>query len=538
MKKIILLFTILFSLGVHSQTVTVIPQSLQYTNSGSPSVNVGGCGTIDLGASTSTGITFEVKLSKPNSMATGNGTVEVYIKKNAGAPTVTKQTISVPSGSWPNADPSVTAVAASINVLPSEFDPTGGLLFVTYTNSSGAGFSSCSYQVKRNATPEFKLTPSTLTIPCNSTASTTFTVTNVYNSPGSVVYTWNIGSGWSIPGGTYQTSSNTYTLTPVNYPPGNISVTAKLANVDYGAGSSIVSLTPFTSTAEISGINSYCTYPTASTFSINAGAGNTVTWSSSNPSVGVLSSPSNSQVTVTAQTQGLFILNALITNPCGQTVTKTKTVTVGAPMPLIDNYYCPTESAPCSLSNPANNNYLIYSLSAPLGNYVPVNADWQWEKISGNFYFLNDGLYNSATATGQQANIYITGANPTNNPAQFKVRVRNACGWGNWRTYHWNDGTTTTPTTPTTPPTKYFKVTPNPVTTYFDISLLDPNIAPQTPSTKLISIYSQYGQLLQNNTSFFGVGYNGFNMTSYAAGIYYVNITFDSHSESHTIYKM
>lgn len=537
MKRIIRILTLLFSFAVYSQ-VTVTPQSLQYTNSGLPSVNVGGCGTIDLGASTSTSIYFEIKLSKPDALVTGDGNVTVYIKKNAGSNDVSKLVLPVPSGSWPTGgSTSVTSVAATINVVPSDFDPTGGLLFVIYTSSGGAGYTSCSYQVKRNATPEFKLTPSLVSIPCNSTAPVAFSVANVYNSPGSVVYSWIIGSGWNVAAGTYTTASNNYMLTPVSYPPGNITVHAKLAGVDYSAGSAIVSLASFTSTATIGGISAYCTYPTASTYTIDAGVGNTVTWSSSSPSIGSISSPTNSQVTVTSLTQGIFTLTALITNPCGQTVTKTKVVTVGAPMPLITGYYCPTESAPCSLNNPASNGYLIYNLTAPTGSYTPVTADWEWEKISGNFYFLNNGLYNSITATGSQGNIYVNGANPTDNPLKFKVRVRNSCGWGNWRTYHWNDGTTT-PTGPGNPPTAYFKVTPNPVSSYFDISLINSSVAPQTSSPKAIKIYSQYGQLLQNNTVFYGVGYNSYNMSSFASGTYYVSISWDSFSESHTIIKI
>ncbi|MGN7810022.1 T9SS type A sorting domain-containing protein [Flavobacterium sp. 22076] len=537
MKRILQLFALLFSVTVFSQ-ITVSIQNLQYTNYGEPTVNVASCGTIDLASSNDTNINFGVRLTKPYDMAIGNGNVFVYTQKNSISEKKQKQVISVPSGSWSTGgpgNPSVKELATTVSVNVNEFDTSGGTFFVEY--SDGIARRSCTYAVVRNVIPEFKVSPTSVSIPCNSTAPITFTESNVHNSPGSVTYSWTIGTGWNLSAGTYQTTTNTFTLTPTSYPPSNISVVAKLGGVNYSGGSSIMSLAPFTSTAAISGIDSYCTYQTASNFSINAGAGNTVAWSISNTSVGTLSSPTNSQVTVTSKAQGIFTLTAVITNSCGQTVTKTKTVTVGSPMPLIDNYYCPTESAPCSLSNPANNNYLIYSLNAPLGSYIPVNADWEWEKISGNFYFLNNGLYNSATAVGQQANIYINGANPTNEPAKFKVRVRNACGWGNWRTYHWNDGTTTTPTTPTTPPTKYFKVSPNPVTTYFDISLLDPNIPPPTSSARLISIYSQYGQLLQNNTSFFGVGYNGFSMTSYTAGIYYVNITFDSHSESHTIYK-
>lgn len=539
MKRIILLFTLLFSLGIYSQ-VTVTIESLQYTNYGSPAVNVSSCGTINLASSNDTSITFGVKLTKPYNQVVGNARIVVYTQKNSVSEKKEKQSISISPSSWTSGDasnPSIRATSTTVNVNVNEFDTSGGTFFVEYID--GLAKKSCTYAVIRDMIPEFRLSPASVSIACNSKNPVTFTETNVYNSPGTVTYSWTIGAGWNYAAGTYQTSGNTLTLTPVSYPPSNISVTAKLGAINYSGGSSIMSLAPFTSTATITGISSYCTYPTLSTFSIDAGAGSTVAWSTSSSSIGSISSPTNTQVNVTSQTQGIFTLSAVITNSCGQTVTKTKVVTVGAPMPIIDNYYCPTESAPCSLNNVANNNYLMYNLSAPLGSYTPVNADWEWEKISGNFYFLNNGQYTGVTATGQQANIYLTGANPTDNAAKFKVRVKNSCGWGNWRTYHWNDGTTTTPTNPgTNPPSAYFKVAPNPVSNFFTISLINPSTAPQTSSPKAIKIYSQYGQLLQNNIVFYGVGYNDFNMSTYASGTYYVSISFDNFSESHTIIKL
>ncbi|PWB25069.1 hypothetical protein [Flavobacterium sp. HTF] len=402
---------------------------------------------------------------------------------------------------------------------------------------SGAHISYFNYQpqVEKNITIQ-RLTPPVITGPpivtnC-SQATQTFTCSDSVNQK-----TWSVTGGAVIVGSTTGTSVN---VTPPLT--GNFSVFCTVknsgGNSNYNAvGSKTVTRALFTTGAVISGNETVCSSAGYTVSGLESGL-SVQSWSISNTIIASLSNTTGPSTTLTTLNQGQITLTATIVNACNETRTITKNIIMGSPMPLITNFYCPTESAPCALNNVANNNYLIYTLTAPIGNYVPLNSDWQWEKISGNFYFLNNGLYNSATATGTQGNIYLTGANPTDNPVKFKVRVKNACGWSNWRTYHWTDGTTTPTNPPTTPPSKYFKVTPNPVTTYFDISLLDSNIPPQTSSAKSIKIYSQYGQLLQDNTYFFGIGYNGFNMTSYAAGIYYVNITFDSHSESHTIYKI
>lgn len=210
---------------------------------------------------------------------------------------------------------------------------------------------------------------------------------------------------------------------------------------------------------------------------------------------------------------------------------------VGTPMPLIDGFYCYSESAPCGLNVPANNNYLLFSLSAPTGTYVPIETDWQWEKVSGNFYFFNSGSQYAGTSyTGRQCNIYLTGANPTDNPLQFRCRVRNQCAWGAWRYYTWNDGTTTV-VLPPPPPAKYYKVYPNPSGGYSaNISLLDPAIVPATTSPINIKLYTIYGQQLasaQMTSNSTGTIY----IYSYPYNTMYITITFDAHTESHTIVK-
>jgi len=393
--------------------------------------------------------------------------------------------------------------------------------------------------------PTFSISPVTMPIVCGATPTQTFTVNASITTACSVSYNWNLGTnnGWLYGGSpapaTISTSTNSITLTSANgnILPASVYVTPIYNNVAQTQLKCTTEFTPFTSTAVISGgTSSFCSLQSTSIFTINAGAGNTVTWSSSNSGIATVSAGTNSQVTVTAQSQGLFYINARITNPCGQWVDKTSfPITVGTPMPLIDGYTCVTESAPCFLNATANNNYLAFSLSAPLGLYNPLDSDWQWEKISGNFYFLENGQYNSPTHTGKQCNIYISGANPTDAPMQFKCRVRNACDWGQWRTYTWNDGTTT-PVVPPTPPANYFKVAPNPTGGYAaNILLLNPSVLPPTTSPIIANLYNIYGQLLSTTQLYNNSGQ--VYVYSFPYTTMYLTITFDSHTENITIVK-
>ncbi len=393
--------------------------------------------------------------------------------------------------------------------------------------------------------PIFTIYPTSLSFDCGTPQTKTFTVSTTNSLSCSISYSWSLGAnnGWIYNGSpapaNLTTSTNSIALTSANgnVLPSSVYVTPILDGKDLTQLNSITSFTPFTSTAEISGITSFCSLQSTSIFTINAGTGNTVTWSSSNSQIASISNPTNSQVSITSQSQGLFYVNATITNPCGQTVPKSSLpITIGTPMPLIDGYTCVSESAPCFLNATANNNYLTFSLSASLGNYLPLDSDWQWEKVSGNFYLLDNGQYNSATHTGRQCNIYLTGANPTDNPLKLRCRVRNACGWGQWRNYEWNDGTTT-PITPPAPPEKYYVVAPNPTGGYAAyISLLNPAIVPTTTSPIIIRLYTIYGQEL-TSTQMYNNSSGEVYIYSYPYDWMYINITFDNHSETHTIVK-
>lgn len=394
--------------------------------------------------------------------------------------------------------------------------------------------------------PAFTITPSTLSFVCGTPQTKTFTVSTSNTLSCPISYTWNLGvnNGWLYLGNpapaSFSTVLNSITLTSANgnVLPASVNVVPVLNGNNLPQISCLTSFTPFTSTATISGITSFCANQSSSTYTINAGAGNTVTWSTSNSGVATISNPTNSQVTVTSQNQGLFYVNATITNPCGQTVVKASSpITVGTPMALINgNHYCPSESAPCVLNATPNNNYLQFTLSASLGSYTPSNADWQWEKVSGNFFFLDNGTYTGTSHNGNQADIYLTGANPTDNPLKLRCRVKNDCGWGAWRNAEWNDGTTSPPPPPTVPE-KYYKIAPNPTGGYAaNISLLNPSIIPTTTNPIIIRLYTIFGDLLTttqmyNNSS--GTVY----IYSYPYYIMYITITVDSHVETHTINK-
>lgn len=213
-------------------------------------------------------------------------------------------------------------------------------------------------------------------------------------------------------------------------------------------------------------------------------------------------------------------------------------VPVGSPMTTLPEATCYTQNAPCSITATAYNNYLNFTLASSLGSYTPLYSDWEWEKISGNFFFNNNNGtgYNATTRVSQQADIYLTGPNPTDNPLKFRTRVKSECGWGAWTEFVWNDGTTTL-VTPPTPPEKYYTIAPNPTGGYSaNISLLNPYVVPTTTSPIIVKLYSIYGQELTttqmySNTS--GVVY----IYYYPYNTMWLSISFDNHIETHTIVK-
>src|SRR5690606_1852422 len=163
------------------------------------------------------------------------------------------------------------------------------------------------------------------------------TAINVNNSPGSLSYEWNVGNGWKRNGvpvsGNFTTTVNSITLVPNTFPLSNVSVVPKLNGVSYPRRTSTINLAAFMTQATITGNNSLCSSSTSYSIS-NLPTGSTVVWSSSNPNVAsVLPQSNNGVVVLRNATSGRITLTALITNPCGQVVTRNKIIQIGAPTP-------------------------------------------------------------------------------------------------------------------------------------------------------------------------------------------------------------
>jgi hypothetical protein len=386
--------------------------------------------------------------------------------------------------------------------------------------------------------PTFTISPSSLQFVCGTAQTKIFTVSTANTISCPVSYIWNLGinNGWIYLGNpapaTFTTTTNSITLTSAsaNVLPSTVSVTPVLNGNNLTLLSCVTSFTPFTSTATISGLTSFCTILGSSIFTINAGANNTVTWSSTNTGIATVTGGTNSQVTVTTQSEGLFYVNATITNPCGQTVQKTSVpITVGTPLASINEASCITNSAPCSITATQANNYLQLTLNAPLGSYVPSELDWQWEKVSGNYLLYDGGSYTGTSHLGSLVNIYLTGANPTDNPLIIRTRVKNDCGWGAWRSAYWNDGTTTPPPPP---PTNYYQINPSLNGGYAaNVSLLNPAIVPNTTSPIMVRLYSPYGDLLSTTQMYSNTGTQVY-VYAFPYNLMYVNISFDNHQET------
>ena len=248
------------------------------------------------------------------------------------------------------------------------------------------------------------------------------------------------------------------------------------------------------------------------------------------PSTPVWSVSGNLQIITSSTTyvvvKGLSNGTATITATFSNGQTFTKKIWVGTPVNSIANTTnCPSTSAPCGLGGTPNNNYLSYTITAnDIASYIPANADVQWEKLQGNFYFQYNGQYNSNITTGQTANIYLTGANPTDKPLMFRSRIQNACGWGEWRTYTWNDGTTT-PVTPPTPPANYYTLAPNPAQYYTLVTIKNSSLLPPVAASYAELYYPITGQMLSR--SYFSNGQASFSVGGLVSGSpYYVKVVY------------
>jgi hypothetical protein len=352
---------------------------------------------------------------------------------------------------------------------------------------------------------------------------------------------------WTVTGGATIVGSATETVVTVNPPlTGNYDVYCTVnrtgGNPNYKAvGSKTISRT--NRTIQITTANSAYICPgLGKIFQIvNNPAMTAVAWSAPDCSISAESIVNGKrQVTITpnASITGVSLeVTATATYTGGCTANNTISLPLGTPRTTIANANFISSYAPTVITATANQNYLQFTINAPLGNYSPAFYDWQYEKISGNFFFNGGSSGYTATAVYKQvSDLYLTGPNPMGSGLKFRARVKGECGYGPWTEYIWNDGTSTPPVV-TPPPAKYFKVTPIPLgTSPITLSLLDPAVVPPASSIGVKLYNANTGQVLSYTTMF--NNYLQFTPSS-TSSIMYVTLTFayDNHTESYTVLR-
>lgn len=328
-NKILQIIVVLFlSTGLYGQ-VSVTIQSLQYTNNGQTTIGATNCGNIDLGTSTSTSINFGVNLTKPLPMVVGDGGLYVYTKKSSSDYKEERRYTIIQESSWsqPSSGNSMTSSSASFSINSSEFNTNGGVLYVVFKSNSNVEYESCSFTISKTPVPTFTLSPTATQVYCNNFDSKNFAVTpsNIPNGA-NVTYQWSY-TGWS---GNVTNTMSSITLTPLsNNLPSSVTVTPYIDGVSYPSKTCTVTRGAYTSPASISGATGICSG--TSTYTIaNVLAGQTVSWSLTNPSIASLSNQTNGQVDVTFSGNGAQTLKATVTNACNQPDTKSFLINTGS----------------------------------------------------------------------------------------------------------------------------------------------------------------------------------------------------------------
>lgn len=166
--------------------------------------------------------------------------------------------------------------------------------------------------IKSTPTAAFTITPQSVSIPCGSSTTQTFTVNNVNNTTGTLSYDWNLGSttnGWiyngSLAPATFTTSTNSIQLTSSSSAASlsNVGVTVKVNGVNnLTLGSTVNLANSVTYNFSVSGPDLICN--TADYFVPNLPAGASVIWVI-NPAASVLqlspNTPSVNRLRITNQ---------------------------------------------------------------------------------------------------------------------------------------------------------------------------------------------------------------------------------------------
>ena len=362
MKKIIsLLSIVILSLCSSQMKGQITPYLEQITVNGS---SISDCSTIAFGTNSSVNLSLKMRVTKSATNDVGNfATFKLYILKNgSSSPQFINGILINNSAFWNNG--TLWEGVFSQTLQASDIDVSGSIFYGVYEVSTDIHPNTCNYSLTKTPPPSFSFTPTSLSLPCGDTSSRTFTVTPANIPSGaSVTYQWSY-SGWSQ----ISSTSTSKTLQPSSSSslPSNVSVTPFINGVAQTTQTCTITRSAFTSSASITGNVNLCSG--SNTYTISNTGTNTITWSCSNTAIATLNVINPTSVTLTKIGSGSVNLVATLTNSCGQTTTKSKTVFVGGPI-------LPATVFVNGATYTGYNQTLNYSLS---GSSINGGTSYQW----------------------------------------------------------------------------------------------------------------------------------------------------------------
>jgi hypothetical protein len=360
---------------------------------------ISNCERIDFKSSNIHALSFNLIIEKPydssntNAINDNNIAGDIEIILGARGTLKIKETTHIDISNWTiDASSSLMRVTIpyNIDINNSEINTENNNIFGIYTSNSLHTNESCKYSLTK---PKFSNNQGNIVVSCNSNSPETFTVNNVYNSPGNLSFNWEVGNGWERNGNpvsNFTTTSNTISLVPTSYPPSNVSVTPVLDGVSYPKLITTVSLGNFNPSYQITGSSSICG---ATNYTIDNLPNNIsiLSVSSSNSNVATVSL-NNSEIIVTKVADGLATISAVLQNSCSQTASITKDIQIGIPT-YVNNATITGGSAICGTQ--------LYTYSVNVPNHPCINGlNWS---VSPNINIISQN-YNTITVTRNLTN--------------------------------------------------------------------------------------------------------------------------------------
>ena len=185
----------------------------------------------------------------------GLSDLRVYTQKSSSDSRIERSWTQIQESFWSTSVPNTYLTTASFSINSSDFNATGGTLFVVFKSSGNVEYqTACSFTITKTPPPTFTLSPTTLSIPCGSVAPVTFSYSNVYSTPG-VTYNYSY-SGWTF----VSQTPNSITLKPANANilPSNFSLVPIVNGVTQPYKVCTVTRAPFTTTSAITGSGVVC----------------------------------------------------------------------------------------------------------------------------------------------------------------------------------------------------------------------------------------------------------------------------------------